>query len=135
MVRRRDPPSCYFIRTNRRQNVMEVKAANPATGAGRVYCGRSGHRLAGRRARGCYSSPRQAFIWESKRTTDANNFIATDPRGRCRSLTFVQHLEGGTKLVKIDEKGRRAVLYGARRRQPAEVSCHRVGPRQAAIDG
>ena len=77
-----DGRELLFLRTNRRQNVMEVAAANPATGAmPRRRCARSG------RPAGSIAEPRmlfladgQRFIWESQRN-GWNNFYLYDLSG------------------------------------------------------
>jgi dipeptidyl-peptidase 4 len=122
-----DGRELLFLRTNRRQNVMEVAAANPATGACRVVLREewpTGWLIS--EPRMLFLADGRRFIWESQRN-GWNNFYLYDLSGRLivpltSSTTFETD-----KLVKVDEKAD-VLFYTARDGDnPMKLQLHRVG--------
>jgi len=99
-----DGPELLFLRTNRRQSVMEVTAANPSTGACRVVLREEWPTgWLNEDPRLVFLKDGRRFIWESQRT-GWNNFYLYDLAGRLVApLTTNTAFESGT-LVKIDEQ-------------------------------
>jgi dipeptidyl-peptidase 4 len=122
-----DGRELLFLRTNRRQNVMEVAAANPATGACRVVLREEWPTgwLASE-PRMVFLADGKRFIWESQRN-GWNNFYLYDLNGGLIApLTASTTFEAGT-LVKIDEPAG-VVFYTARDGDnPLKLQLHRVG--------
>jgi dipeptidyl-peptidase-4 len=122
-----DGRELLFLRTNRRQNVMEVAAADAATGKCRVV-------LRDEWPTGwVMSEPRLVFladgtrfIWESQRN-GWNNFYLHDVSGKLIApLTTSTTYEAAT-LVKIDEQAG-VVFYTARDgNNSLKLQLHRVG--------
>ena len=116
-----------FFRTNRRQNVMEVAAANPETGASRVILREEwptgwineGPRLV-------FLDDGRRFIWESQRN-GWNNFYLYDLGGTLIApLTSARSSEAAA-LVKIDERAG-VLFYTARDGDNfLKLQLHRVG--------
>src|SRR5262245_35821518 len=98
-----DGRELLFLRTNRRQNVMELTAANPSTGACRVVVHEEWPTgWLNEDPRLVFLDDGRRFIWESQRT-GWNNFYLYDLAGELiRPLTTNTAFESGT-LVKIDE--------------------------------
>jgi dipeptidyl-peptidase-4 len=122
-----DGRELLFLRTNRRQNVMELAAANPSTGACRAVLREewpSG--WLNEDPRLVFLKDGRRFIWESQRT-GWNNFYLYDLRGTLIApLTTHTTFEAGT-LVKIDESSG-ALFYTARDGDnPLKLQLHRVG--------
>jgi dipeptidyl-peptidase 4 len=99
-----DGRELLFLRTNRRQSVMEVTAANPSTGACRVVLREEWPTgWLNEDPRLVFLHDGRRFIWESQRT-GWNNFYLYDLAGRLMApLTTNTAFESGT-LVKIDEQ-------------------------------
>jgi len=116
-----------FLRTNRRQNVMELAAANPTTGAVRVVLREewpTGWLMSEPRL--VFLADGRRFIWESQRN-GWNNFYLYDLTGRLIApLTSSTTFEAAA-LVKIDERAS-ALFYTARDGDnPLKIQLHRVG--------
>lgn len=123
----KDGGELLFLRTNRRQNVMEVVAADPETGACRVVVRESWPTgWVNEDPRLVFLSDGKRFIWESQRT-GWDNFYLYDLTGRLvRPLTAHTTFEVGT-LVKIDEQAG-VVFYTAHDGDNAmKLQLHRVG--------
>ena len=122
-----DGRELLFLRTNRRQNVMEVAAANPATGVCRVVLREewpTGWLVA--EPRMVFLADGKRFIWESQRN-GWNNFYLYDLTGRLIvPLTSAAGYEAD-KLVKVDEQAG-VLFYTARDGDnPLKRQLHRVG--------
>jgi dipeptidyl-peptidase 4 len=122
-----DGREVIFFRTNRRQNVMEVAAANPETGASRVILREEwptgwineGPRLV-------FLDDGRRFIWESQRS-GWNNFYLYDLDGTLIApLTSARSFETAA-LVKVDERAG-VLFYTARDGDNfLKLQLHRVG--------
>ncbi|PYR19297.1 MAG: peptidase [Acidobacteria bacterium] len=122
-----DGGELLFLRTNRRQNVMEVAAANPVTGACRVVLREewpTGWLMS--EPRMLFLADGKRFIWESQRN-GSNNFYLYDLSGRLIApLTTSTTFEAAT-LVKLDERSG-VVFYAARDGDNGlKLQLHRVG--------
>jgi len=123
----RDGSELLFFRTNRRQNVMEVAAANPSTGAVRVVLREEW--LTGwldSEPRMVFLADGKRFIWESQRN-GWNNFYLYDLSGKLVAPLTTHTTFEASALVKIDEaKG--VLFYTARDGDnPLKLQLHRVG--------
>jgi dipeptidyl-peptidase 4 len=122
-----DGTELLFFRTNRRQNAMEVAAANATTGSVRVVLREEWPTgWLNSEPRMLFLADGKRFVWESQRN-GWNNFYLYDLSGRLlHPLTSATTYEAAT-LVKIDEaKG--VVFYTARDGDnPLKVQLHRVG--------
>ena len=122
-----DGRELLFFRTNRRQNVMEVTAANPATGQCRVVVHEEWPTgWLNSEPRLVFLSDSRRFVWESQRN-GWNNFYLYDLSGRLIApLTSSTTFEAAA-LVKIDEQAG-VVFYTARDGEnPLKLQLHRVG--------
>ena len=122
-----DGRELLFLRTNRRQNVMEVAAANPATGACRVVLREEWPTgwLASE-PRMVFLADGTRFIWESQRN-GWNNFYLYDLSGRLIAPLTSSTTYEADRLVKIDEKAG-VLFYTARDGDnPLKLQLHRVG--------
>ena len=122
-----DGRELLFLRTNRRQNVMELTAANPSTGACRVVLREEWPTgWLNEDPRLVFLKDGRRFIWESQRT-GWNNFYLYDLNGRLIApLTTHTTFESGT-LIKIDEQVG-VVFYTARDGDNVlKLQLHRVG--------
>jgi dipeptidyl-peptidase-4 len=122
-----DGRELLFLRTNRRQNMMEVAAANPSTGACRVVLREEW--LTGwlnEDPRLVFLKDGRHFVWESQRT-GWNNFYLYDLSGTLIApLTTHTTFESGN-LVKIDEQAG-VLFYTARDGDNMlKLQLHRVG--------
>jgi dipeptidyl-peptidase-4 len=123
----RDGGELLFFRTNRRQNIMEVVAANPATGACRVVLRETWPTgWVNSEPRMVFLSDGRRFIWESQRN-GWDNYYLYDLSGRLIApLTSSTTFEAAA-LVKIDE-AERVLFYTARDGDnPLKLQLHRVG--------
>jgi dipeptidyl-peptidase-4 len=122
-----DGRELIFLRTNRRQNVMEVVAANPATGACRVVLREewpTGWLVS--EPRMVFLADGTRFIWESQRN-GWNNFYLYDLSGRLIAPLTSSTTFEADKLVKIDEKAN-VLFYTARDGDNSlKLQLHRVG--------
>ena len=122
-----DGRELLFLRTNRRQSVMEVAAANPATGACRVVLHEewpTGWLVS--EPRMVFLADGKRFIWESQRN-GWNNFYLHDISGRLIAPLTSSTSYEADKLVKIDEKAG-VLFYTARDGDnPLKLQLHRVG--------
>jgi dipeptidyl-peptidase-4 len=122
-----DGGELLFLRTNRRQNVMELTAANPSTGACRVVLREEWPTgWLNEDPRLVFLKDGRRFIWESQRT-GWNNFYLYDLTGKLIApLTTHTTFEAGT-LVKIDERAG-ILFYTARDGDNMlKLQLHRVG--------
>jgi len=122
-----DGRELLFLRTNRRQNVMELTAANPSTGACRVVLREEWPTgWLNEDPRLVFLKDGRRFIWESQRT-GWNNFYLYDLNGKLIApLTTHTTFESGT-LIKIDEQAG-VVFYTARDGDNVlKLQLHRVG--------
>ena len=122
-----DGRELLFLRTNRRQNVMEVAAADPSTGACRVVLREEWPTgWLNEDPRLVFLKDGRRFVWESQRT-GWNNFYLYDLSGRLIApITTNTAFESGT-LVKIDEQAG-VVFYTARDGDNVlKLQLHRVG--------
>jgi dipeptidyl-peptidase-4 len=122
-----DGRDLLFFRTNRRQNTMEVVAADPATGTCRVILRETWPTgWVNEDPRLVFLRDGRRFIWESQRN-GWDNFYLYDLTGRLITpLTAYTSTEVGT-LVKVDEEAG-VVFYTARDGDNAlKFQLHRVG--------
>jgi len=123
----RDGRELLFLRTNRRQNVMDVAAADPATGKCRVVVHEQWPTgWLNEDPRLVFLSDGHRFIWESQRN-GWNNYYLYDLSGQLIApLTSNTGFEAYS-LVKVDEP-RRLLFYMARDGDnPLKLQLHRVG--------
>jgi dipeptidyl-peptidase-4 len=123
----RDGRELLFFRTNRRQNVMEVAAADPETGACRVVLREAWPTgWVNEDPRMVFLDDGRRFIWESQRN-GWNNFYLHDLSGAAgRPITNASGYEAWS-LVKLDEAAG-ALFYMARDGDnPLKQQLHRVG--------
>ena len=116
-----------FFRTNRRQNVMEVAAADPDTGACRVVVREAWPTgWVNEDPRMVFLEDGRRFIWESQRN-GWNNFYLYDSSGSTVApITTAVEYEASS-LVKLDERAG-ALFYMARDGDnPLKKQLHRVG--------
>jgi dipeptidyl-peptidase-4 len=116
-----------FLRTNRRQNVMEVAAADPATGSVRVVLREewpTGWVMS--EPRMVFLADGTRFIWESQRN-GWNNFYLHDLSGRLVAPLTRSTSYEAARLVKIDEQAG-VLFYTARDgANSLKLQLHRVG--------
>jgi dipeptidyl-peptidase-4 len=121
-----DGSELTFLRMNRRQNVMEFAAANPATGAVRVILREewpTGWVMAEPRL--VFLRDGRRFIWESQRN-GWDNFYLYDLSGRLIAPLTTSTAYEAAALVKIDEAAN-ALFYTARDGDnPLKLQLHRV---------
>jgi dipeptidyl-peptidase 4 len=125
-----DGRELLFLRANRRQNIMELAASDPSSGASRVVLREEWPTgWLNEDPRLVFLKDGRRFIWESQRN-GWNNFYLHDLSGALiRALTAHASFEAGT-LVKVDEAAG-LLFYTARDGDnPLKVQLHRVG-----IDG
>jgi dipeptidyl-peptidase-4 len=123
----RDGRELLFFRMNRRQNVMEVVAATPATGACRVVLHEewpTGWLMA--EPRMVFLDDGHRFIWESQRN-GWDNFYLHDLSGTLITpLTTFTSAEAAS-LIRTDERAG-VLFYTARDGDnPLKMQLHRVG--------
>jgi len=122
-----DGKELLFNRTNRRQNVLELVAANPATGACRVVIREEWPTGWVENSPGMlFLQDGKRFIWESERS-GWKNFYLYDLAGRLLNpITSHTTFEVGS-LVKVDENAR-IIFYTARDGDNyMKMQLHRVG--------
>ena len=123
----KDGRELIFFRTNRRQNVMELAAANAETGATRIVLREEWFTgWVNEDPRLVFLDDGQRFIWESQRS-GWNNFYLYDLSGRLIApLTAAQGFEAAA-LVKVDEPAG-LLFYMARDGDNVlKLQLHRVG--------
>jgi dipeptidyl-peptidase 4 len=122
-----DGRELLFLRMNRRQNVMELAAADPASGACWVVLREewpTGWLAAEPRL--VFLADGKRFIWESQRN-GWNNFYLYDLSGRLIAPLTASDTYEADKLVKIDETAG-VLFYTARDGDnPRKLQLHRVG--------
>jgi dipeptidyl-peptidase-4 len=121
-----DGSELLFNRTNRRQNILELAAANPATGTVRVVVREEWPTGWVENSPGMtFLKDGQRFIWESERT-GFNNFYLYDLSGRLITPLTTHGVEVGA-LVKVDEAAG-VMFYTARDGDNhLKLQLHRVG--------
>ena len=123
----RDGRELLFFRMNRRQNVMEVVAANPSSGATRVVLREewpTGWVMEAPRM--VFLADGHRFIWESQRN-GWNNFYLHDLSGTLITPLTTFTTTEVAALVKIDETNG-LLFYTARDGDnPLKLQLHRVG--------
>jgi dipeptidyl-peptidase 4 len=123
----RDGRELLFFRMNRRQNVMEVVAASPSSGATRVVLREewpTGWVMEAPRM--VFLADGRRFIWESQRS-GWNNFYLYDLAGTLISTLTRFTTTEAVALVKIDETDG-VLFYTARDGDnPLKLQLHRVG--------
>ena len=122
-----DGRELLFFRTNRRQNVMEVAAADPATGRCRVVLREEWPTgWLNSEPRMLFLSDGRRFVWESQRNGWNNFYLYDLSRGLIRPITTSTTFEAAA-LVKVDEKAG-VVFYTARDGDNLlKLQLHRVG--------
>jgi dipeptidyl-peptidase-4 len=120
-----DGRELLFNRTNRRQNVMELTACDPASGKCRTVIRESWPTgWVDNSPTMVYLKDRNRFIWESERNGFAN-FYLYDLQGKMIPLT--QHQFEVGQIVKVDEENN-ALYYMARSGDNyMKLQLHRVG--------
>ena len=122
-----DGTELLFNRTNRRQNVLDVAAANPATGACRVVIHEEWPTGWVENSPGMtFLKDGKRFIWESERN-GWKNFYLYDLSGKLlNAITSHTTFEVGS-LVKVDEDAR-VIFYTARDGDNyMKMQLHRIG--------
>jgi dipeptidyl-peptidase-4 len=122
-----DGTELVFFRANRRQNVLEVAAADPATGRCRVVLREAWPTgWVNPLPRMVFLDDGRRFVWESQRN-GWNNFYLYDLSGRLIApLTTHTSFEAGS-LIKLDE-GANLLFYTARDGDNfLKMQLHRVG--------
>ncbi len=121
-----DGRELLFLRTNRRQNVMELAAADPATGATRVVLREewpTGWVMSEPRL--VFLEDGRRFIWESQRSGWNNFYLYDLKKGLVAALSSANGFEVSA-LVKVDERAG-ALFYAARDGDNRlKVQLHRV---------
>jgi len=122
-----DGRELLFFRTNRRQNVMEVAAANPVTGRCRVILREEWPTgWVNSEPRLLFLADGRRFVWESQRNGWNNFYLYDLSRGLLGPITTSTTFEAAA-LVKIDEPAG-VVFYTARDGDnPLKLQLHRVG--------
>src|SRR5438093_61131 len=123
----RDGRELIFFRTNRRQNVFELAAANPETGVTRTVLREEWPTgWVNEDPRIVFLEDGRRFIWESQRN-GWNNFYLYDLGGQLIApLTSATNVEAAT-LVKVDERAG-LLFYTARDGDNVlKLQLHRVG--------
>ena len=122
-----DGRELLFFRTNRRQNVMEVAAANPTTGRCRVVLREEWPTgWVNSEPRMLFLADGHRFVWESQRNGWNNFYLYDLSRGLLGPITTATTFEASA-LVKIDEPAG-VVFYTARDGDnPLKLQLHRVG--------
>jgi dipeptidyl-peptidase 4 len=122
-----DGTELLFNRTNRRQNILEVVAANPSTGACRVIIREEWPTGWVENSPGMtFLKDGKRFIWESERN-GWKNFYLYDLSGKLiNPITAHTSFEAGS-LVKVDEDAK-LIFYTARDGDNfLKLQLHRVG--------
>src|SRR5262245_6008149 len=122
-----DGGELLFFRTNRRQNVMEVAAANPVTGRCRVVLREDWPTgWVNSEPRLLFLADGRRFVWESQRNGWNNFYLYDLSRGLLGPITTSTTFEAAA-LVKIDEPAG-VLFYTARDGDnPLKLQLHRVG--------
>ncbi len=122
-----DGKELLFFRTNRRQNIMEVVAANAATGACRVVLREEWPTgWVNSEPRMVFLADGHRFIWESQRNGWNNFYLHDLSDTRIVPITTATTFEASA-LVKINEQTG-TVFYTARDGDnPLKLQLHRVG--------
>jgi dipeptidyl-peptidase 4 len=122
-----DGRELLFLRTNRRQNVMELTAADPATGASRVVVREEWPTgWLNEDPRLLFLKDGRRFIWESQRN-GWDNFYLYDLSGKLIAPLTTHTSFEAASLVKVDEAAG-LLFYTARDGDnPLKLQLHRVG--------
>ncbi|OFV89749.1 MAG: peptidase [Acidobacteria bacterium RIFCSPLOWO2_02_FULL_64_15] len=122
-----DSSELVFFRTNRRQNIMDVAAANPATGRCRVVLREEWPTgWVNALPRMVFLGDGRRFIWESERN-GWNNFYLYDLSGRLIAPLTTHTTFEAASLIKLDERA--GVLFYTARDGGShlKMQLHRVG--------
>ncbi|MFO0846426.1 MAG: DPP IV N-terminal domain-containing protein [Gemmataceae bacterium] len=122
-----DGKEVHFYRTNRRQDVMEFAAADPATGKCRVVVREEWpESWVENLPRLRYLKDNKRFVWPSQRTGWRNLYLY-DLSGKVLARLTNHESDVAPQIVKIDE-GAGLVWYMARTGDnPMKLQLHRVG--------
>ncbi len=121
-----DGKELHFYRTNRRQNIMEFVASDPATGKCRVIVREEWlPSWVENLPRLQYLKDGQRFIWPSQRT-GWRNYYLYDLKGSLLA-TLTNHTSEVGQIVRVDEEA--GLLYYMARTgdNPMKLQLHRVG--------
>ena len=127
---RRTAPSCSMNRTNRRQQIMEFVACNPATAKCRVVVREEW--LTGwvdNRPQLRWLADSKRFIWESERNGWTNYYLY-DLTGKLHQSDHARTRRSRPARSSRSTKRPACVLHGARRRQPHEDAAASRRPRR-----
>jgi len=122
----RDGRELIFHRTNRRQNILELCAADPVTGNVRVivreewlpsYTENSPMRR--------YLADNSRFIWQSERN-GFNNYYLYDMSGKLHA-TLTSHPFEVAGIVKVDEAGKKLYYMARSSQNHMKLQLHVVG--------
>jgi dipeptidyl-peptidase-4 len=121
-----DGKELHFFRTNRRQNVMEFAAADPATGKCRVVVREEWPASWVENApRMQFLNDKTRFIWTSERT-GWRNFYLYDLTGKLLT-PLTKHEFEVANVVKVDEDAGRLYYTARSGDNPMKLQLHRVG--------
>jgi dipeptidyl-peptidase 4 len=121
-----DGKELLFNRTNRRQNVMEFVAADPATGKCRVIVHEEWlPSWVENTPPVRYLKDNQRFIWTSERT-GWRNFYLYDLTGKLRA-TLTEHPFEVASIVRVDEDAEQLWYTARDGDNPMKLQLHRVG--------
>ena len=134
LPRRRGRPTArelLFNRTNRRQNIMEFAAADPATGTTpRHRCARSGRPAGSRTTRAMHVPEGWQALHLGVGAQRLEELLPLrSERARSIAPLTTHSTSRSAAIVKIDEAAGADLLHGARRRQPHEAAAAPGRPR------
>jgi dipeptidyl-peptidase 4 len=122
----RDSSELLFNRTNRRQNIMELTAANPETGKCRVIVREEWLPSWTENSPTMqYLKDNRRFIWTSERT-GYRNFYLYDLSGKLLT-TLTNHQFEVANIVKVDEEAGQLYYMGRDGDNHMKLQLHRVG--------
>jgi dipeptidyl-peptidase-4 len=120
-----DGKSLLFNRTNRRQNVMELVAANPSTGACRVVVQETNpNGWVDNNPRIHWLSDGKRFLWTSERNGFWNLYLGSLDKGITAPIT--RHGFEVEGIVKVDERKGLIWYYAHSAENPNQVQLHRI---------
>ena len=121
-----DGRELLFLRTNRRQNVMDLAAADPATGGCRTILREQWPTWLNEDPRLVFLADGRRFIWESQRN-GWNNFYLYDLSGKLIAPLTSNTSFDAYSLVKLDEPNRLLFYMARDGDNPLKLQLHRVG--------